>query len=196
MNFEDIPSYYLYKGSPMDLMLYNDSMINISKEDFMNRYKETIRNNEPIKDENDFQFTLFCLSEWMVNDLPQIVLDYIDANINKDYSQYKECDLPILYYDLIIKRINSKLGFKRIIYGAYQSIGIKEDGNISMWNSCRGKDNEIYSQTWVISVPSSIGIKQNGQFMLRVGDIKDYGYEFFIFENKITRINIIKNPFI
>ena len=136
MKFEDIPSYYLKEGLPMYLMLYNTDFKSISTEEFMEKYATSIRNDDPIID--DLTFALFCLSEWMIDELPKNVLDYIDNHLDEDYSQYEE-DLPI-YYNLIVERIKFMKGFKQIDCGKSHSVGLRNDGTVVTWGG--NNDNE------------------------------------------------------
>ena len=98
MYFEDIPD--LYEGSSIYCILYSNCK---TKEDFMDKYGDSIRDDSPICDENDLCYTFQCLMEWTVNHLPKIVLDYVDTHLDNDYSKYEE-NFPI-YYKLIMERV-------------------------------------------------------------------------------------------
>lgn len=109
-SFEEIPEYYLEIGKPINLILNNTEFKTLTPDEFIEKHSNTIRNNSKIKDENDFAFALFCLSYWLVDTPPMIILDYIDDNVDNDYSKYE--DIFPTYYDIIIKRLALKARLK------------------------------------------------------------------------------------
>ena len=109
-NFEEIPEYYLEVGKPINLILNSTEFKTLTPNEFIEQYSNTIRNDSKIKDENDFAFALFCLSYWLVDIPPKIILDYIDDNIDNDYSKY--IDLFPTYHDIILKRLSLKAHLK------------------------------------------------------------------------------------
>ena len=157
---EKIPKYYLEEGLPMYNMLYSDNFKTISEEEFLSKYN--IRDDSPIVD--DLSSVLVCLSEWSVEKLPAIVLDYIDDHLKEDYSQYEE-EFPN-YYNLIMERIKYMGKFKQISCGLYHSAALRNDGTIVQWGSNKyGHLDNIPNDKFISVVCgdySSIGLKEDG----------------------------------
>ena len=143
MRFEDIPEYYLIEGLPMYNMLYGSEFKTISKEEFIDKYSSFIRSNDPIIDEDDLSYVLFCLSYWSIQNLPKIVLDYIDSHLREDYSRYEEEFLS--YYEIIKERvIYISNNYKQIGCCANHTIAIRKDGKLILFNN-RGDIEKEYN---------------------------------------------------
>jgi len=56
----------------------------ISLDEFIEKNNQSIRNDLPIIDDDDLSFILYCFSNWSIDELSNIVLNYID-----DYSHYE-----------------------------------------------------------------------------------------------------------
>ena len=159
----EIPEYYLNSQIFLN-MTENLTFKNSSKEEIFG----LIRDDSKIINLKDFIFTLSCLSYWLIEKLPKIVIDYIDCNLNLNYKDVFDKNEHILkeYFRLVNDRINYKKGFKFFSCAKNYYVGHKNDGTATVFfvnskKTCelKGKFKKIVSKD-----DYSICLRENGEF--------------------------------
>jgi len=85
------------------------------------KYVDFIVKKTSIEDYDDFIFTLQCLSKWSIEKFPHVVNDYIENNLQEDYSKVEQLcldgELLSEYKDQLLnytEYTNQKIGFMKI----------------------------------------------------------------------------------
>lgn len=124
-----IASYYLESHIFLE-MSASSNFKNSSINEIIEKYKDKLRDDSPIKDLEDFLLTLHYLTFWDITLLPQIIYDYLNLNLFEDYSQLDE-SISFEIITKIVTYVKSKFKHNRIIDYTENSVyTIKENGKL------------------------------------------------------------------
>jgi alpha-tubulin suppressor-like RCC1 family protein len=187
----NIASYYL--NSPVFLaMTQNNNFKSITIDELLTNHSQYLRDDSSINDddEEDFIFTLVCLTYWGVEKLPIIVYDYINHNLFIKFTSYHETIISSIFIDEIQNYIKNKFNkYKTIACGDSHSVGIRNDTSVVVWG-CRGRRqaNETPRDSFIevtAGMYHSIAIKEDGTLIA-------WGDEYFDRRGDLPEGNFIR----